>query len=107
MGLQEAYADIRAQGAELIAISVDGLEDAERMRALAGAEFAVLSDADAEVTRRYGVFDLLGDGVAAPATFILDSDLRIVASAIGTNIGERVPPEAIITVLRDLRGGEA
>lgn len=107
MELQSAYADIRAQGAELLAISVDDLAGAQRMQEHASAEFPVLSDADASVTQRYGVFDLLGDGVAAPATFILDGGLEIVAGAVGSSIGERVSAQAIINTLRELRGDAA
>lgn len=107
MELQGAYADIRAQGAELLAISVDDLSGAQRMREHASAEFPVLSDADAGVARRYQVFDLLGDGVAAPATFILDGGLRIVAGAVGDDIGARVPAQVIVNTLRELRGDAA
>ena len=107
MELQGAYADIRAHGAELLAISVDDIEGARRMREHASAEFPVLSDADASVTQRYGIFDLLGDGVAAPATFILDGGLRIVAGAVGSAIGDRVSAQAIINTLRELRGEAA
>ncbi|MCE2469961.1 MAG: redoxin domain-containing protein [Dehalococcoidia bacterium] len=107
MELQDAYADIRAQGAELVAISVDDIAGAQRMREHASAEFPVLSDADASVTRRYGVFDLLDDGVAAPATFVLDDSLRIVAGAVGNAIGDRVPAQVIINTLRELRSDQA
>ena len=107
MELQEFYPAIRDHGAELVAISVDDLDGARNMRDYAKADFPVLSDADASVTQRYGVYDLLGDGVAAPATFILDANLRIVAGAVGQEIGDRVPAQAILNTLRELRGEAA
>ena len=107
MGLQAAYADIRAEGAELVALSVDTVAEAERMAEHAQAEFPVLADPTMDTTSRYGLFNLLGDGVSAPATLIIDRDRRVVAANIGENIGDRVPPEAILRVLRELRGDGA
>ena len=107
MELQDAYPAIRAYNAQLLAISVDDRDGARRMQEHASAEFPVLSDADASVTQRYGVFDLLGDAVAAPATFILDANLRIVAGAVGNDIGDRVSAQAILIALRELRGEQA
>ena len=54
-----------------VAVSTDTRTDALRMTALAGASFPFLSDPDGATARSYGVFDLLGDGVATPATFIV------------------------------------
>ena len=44
------------------------------MTALAGASFPFLSDPDGATARSYGVFDLLGDGVATPGTFIVEQE---------------------------------
>ena len=53
----------------------------------------------------YGVFDLLGDGVAAPATLLVDSD-GIVAAQVGQSIGDRPSATAILDALRLYNGGE-
>ena len=76
------------------------------MAEIARAEFPGLADPTTEVTRRYGLFDLLDDGVSAPATLIIDSQRRVVAAHVGEDIGDRVPPEAIIQALLDIRGAE-
>lgn len=104
MELEAAYGDIVAEGAELIALSTDSLADAQAMVAHAGVTFPVLADADAAVTREYGIFDLLDDGVAAPATFIVDSDLQLVGTHVGQTIADRVPAATIIAFLRELNG---
>ena len=74
MELQAAYEDIRAQGAEVVAVSTDNTADARRMADYAQAAFPILADEGAAVTKNYGVYNLLDDGVAAPATFIIRSD---------------------------------
>ena len=100
MELQEAYPAIRGEGAELLAISVDALDRAIGMAQYAGAQFPVLADTDTSVTRRYGVFNLLGDGVSAPATFIVGSDGAIAWRHVGENIADR---PAAAELLRELR----
>lgn len=88
--------------AELIAISTDSVEDAKSMESLINASFPILSDATQEVSKSYGVFDVLGDGVAAPATFIVLKDGSVPMGHIGVNIGDRPSPEAIVNGLRSL-----
>ena len=100
MELQEAYSEIRAEGAELVAVSVDGIEDSRLMAEHAGAEFPVLSDAGQTVARAYGVFDLLGDGLSAPAVFILDGELGVLGGYVGQDINDRVTADSILEFLR-------
>lgn len=100
MELQGSYSDIRAEDAELLAISVDSMEDAERMVAHANAEFPVLSDADATVSRAYQVYDLLGDGLAAPSVFILDGSGALLGGYVGESASDRIRPADILQVLR-------
>ena len=104
MELQQSYEEIRAHGAQLLAISVDTLDDASRMAGQAGATFPVLADEDRVVTKTYGLFDLLSDGVAAPATLILDRDGNLAASYVGASISDRVPATAIIAFLEGKSG---
>ncbi len=82
-----------------MAISIDDVEDAVRMSSLAGAEYPVLADPSEEVTRRYGVFNLLGDGVAAPATFIIAKSGEILWGQVGRNISDRPSPGEILDQL--------
>ena len=83
----------------LAAISVDNIEDAKKMAEMVGAEFYVLSDVDAQTTRAYGVFDLHDDDVAAPATFIIDPNGRIVSMRVGRDIADRPTPEQTLAEL--------
>jgi len=80
----------------LAAISTDNVEDADKMAEMIGSRFYVLADADAQTARDYGVFDLHGDGVAAPATFIIDPDGGIAAVHIGRDITDRPTPDQIL-----------
>ncbi len=106
MELEAAYDDIRAHGAQLLAISVDSVDDARAMAEHADASFPVLSDAGHVVSTAYGLFDLLADGVSAPATLIVDHDGNLAASHVGTSVTDRVPAETIIAFLRELSGAD-
>ena len=59
--------------------------------------FGVLSDPDAYVTKKYGVFNLLGDGVATPAVFIIDSNKTLTWSYIGGDISDRADVKDILS----------
>ena len=80
----------------LAAISTDNVTDAMKMAEFVGAEFYVLSDTDAQVARDYGIFDLHGDGVSAPATFIINPDGSIAASHVGRDITDRPTADQIL-----------
>ncbi len=90
----------------MVALSVDDAENATAMRDEFGFEFPVLYDTDTSVTREWGLYDLLGDGVSAPATFIIRTDGSIESALIGTNIGERPTADSIIEVLASLAAME-
>ncbi len=104
MELEAAYDDIRAHGGQLLAISVDSVDDARARAEHARASFPVLSDADRFVSTAYGLFDLLADGVSAPATLIVDHDGILAASHVGTSVSDRVPAKTIVEFLRELSG---
>ncbi len=80
------------------------MEDALNMAMLAGAMFHVLADSDTQVAREYGVFDLLDDGVSAPATFIVGSDTTILWRHVGQNIADRPLSGEILEKVKELRG---
>ena len=91
----------------LVAISTDHVLDAKNMAEFVGADpvsgygtgFYILSDDDASVAREYRVFDLHADGVAAPATFILNQAGEVVAYHVGRDITERPTAEMILAQL--------
>ena len=90
-----------------MAISTDNVLDAVNMASFIGADpgsgygtgFHILADADTSVAQEYGVFDLHGDGVAAPATFILDQSGEIVAYHVGRDITDRPSTEGVLLQL--------
>ena len=53
---------------------MDKPTETRQMADKTGAHFPVLTDSDGTVARLYAVYDLLGDGLATPATFIIWSD---------------------------------
>lgn len=83
---------------------MDDAESATEMKNAYGLEFPVLYDTDTSVATEYGLYDLLGDGVSAPATFIIRTDGTIESALIGTTINERPTPDSILDVLASLAG---
>lgn len=75
------------------------------MQQRVGARYPVLADPDHAVAEEYGVFDRLGDGVAAPTTIIMTSE-RLVAMQVGEAIGDRPTTASILHTLRQLKAGE-
>lgn len=51
--------------------------------------YPVLADPDHEVAEAYGVYNLLGNGYAAPAVFIIDADGEILWSYVGQSRADR------------------
>ncbi len=80
---------------------MDGIVSAAQMAAYAGAQFPVLSDPDGKVVRDFGVYNLLGDGLAAPATFIVRTDMTIAWRHIGEDVSDRPTPDDILRRIRE------
>ncbi|GAG35065.1 unnamed protein product [marine sediment metagenome] len=72
---------------------------AKSMKERTGADFPLLADPDHAAADAYGVFDLLGDGVATPSAFIVDTDGTIVWSYVGQNAADRPGAETILSHL--------
>ena len=75
--------------AEVLAISVDNLEGVAPVVEQRGIPFPVLYDTSTQVPRTYGVYNLLGDGLAAPATFIVNTDGVITWKYVANEKGDR------------------
>ena len=90
-----------------MAISTDNVLDAVNMASFIGADpdsgygtgFHILADGDTSVAREYGVFDLHADGVAAPATFILNKEGEVVAYHVGRDVTDRPTTEGVLLQL--------
>ena len=96
MELRDSLLAIQAAGAEVVAVVVAPLDAVEGLCTSGGITFTVLSDADHEVSQLYGVYDLLGDELATPAVFIIDTDGTILWSQIGQRNRVPVPGATIL-----------
>ena len=85
----------------MLAISVDNLEEASEVVQMLGIPFPILYDPSTEAPQSYMVFNLLGDGLATPSTFILDKEGVITWKYVGRHIGDR---PSVSTILAQLSG---
>ncbi len=84
----------------LVGISIDDVEAARQMAAAVGADYPLLADPTHHVADAYGVFNLLGDGVATPSVFVVKPDRTIHWSHIGRSISDRPSTTDILTRIR-------
>ena len=85
----------------MLAISVDNLKEASEVVQMLGIPFPILYDPSTEAPQSYMVFNLLGDGLATPSTFILDKEGVITWKYVGRRIGDR---PSVSTILAQLSG---
>jgi peroxiredoxin len=100
--------EIRAAGAKLVAISVDGPGKSQAVRNELGLPFPILCDTLRLVVRQWGVYnDREKGGIAKPAVFILDPG-RIIRYASVDEVASRVPASEVTRLLgKGLRSSEA
>ncbi len=58
--------------------------------------YPMLGDPDHEVAEAFNVYDLLGNGLAAPSVFIIDTDGAIVWSYVGESSRDRPTTRTIL-----------
>ena len=97
--MEEHRQEFQNRNTGLIAISTDTQPDALRMSTLLDTTYPVLSDPDAKVVREFGLYNLLGDGISAPAVFIITPDASIQWQYIGQNAVDRPSLNRILTEL--------
>ena len=68
-----------------------------------GIPFPILYDPSTEAPQSYMVYNLLGDGLATPSTFVLDKEGVITWKYIARSIGDR---PSVSTILAQLSGLE-
>jgi peroxiredoxin len=99
--LQLEYQAFQEAGAEVVAVAVASEIAVEGWRQDADAAFPVLPDPTHRVAESYGVYDLFGDGIAAPAAFVIETDGHVAWGYIGLDPSDR--PD-LQTILKQLQG---
>jgi peroxiredoxin len=94
--LQQSYAQFKARGVEILALAYQDQERAQRMQKAALAEFPILADTDHRVADQYQVFNVLNDGVNAPAVFVVDRAGHIAWSYISKDANDRPDAQTIL-----------
>jgi len=97
--LQSHYQTFQDAGAEVVSLVVASIEVVEGWCQRARVDYPMLADSEHRVSEAYGVYNLLGDGLAAPAVFVVDTDGRIVWSHIGQHPSDRPGVQTILEQL--------
>jgi len=88
----------------VMAISTDNLAGAKSIADNVGVDFPILYDISKETVKDYGVFNLLGDGLATASTFVIDKEGKIRWKYVGHGISDRPPASVILNHLKTLEG---
>jgi peroxiredoxin len=99
--LQRNYEGFRNAGAEVVALAVAPLSSVDGARQTVHAAYPMLSDVDHRAAEAYGVYNLLGDRLAAPSVFIIDTDGHITWRRVGRNATDRPNVQQILDKLQE------
>lgn len=97
--MQDDYEEIKANGAELIAISSDTVAASKRTVDKESLKFPVLSDSEKKTIADYNVVDPNNKHIARPATFIINQNGIVEWTFLDERLGHRIPNEEIIAQL--------
>lgn len=86
----------KQKNAEVLALAVQDQASALAAAGTVQAAYQILADPDHRVADAYGVYNRLGDGLAAPAVFIINKSGQIAWSYIGQNVGDRPNNQTIL-----------
>jgi peroxiredoxin len=108
---QQRLSDFEARGISVVGISADVPEINQRQSQKLGYTYPLLSDAKAEVIRRY---DLLHPGagprgadIARPAEFLIDSSATIRWVNLTESIAVRARPDQVLKAFDEVNGSGA
>lgn len=99
--MQKNYSKIQAEGAELIAISSDNVEETRDTVDKHGLKYPVLADNDRETINAYNVVDRGNKRIARASSFVIDMDGEITWVSLD-EWDQRVPTAEILTELGKL-----
>lgn len=90
----QAFQDV---GAEVVALAVASAStvDANVRRGIE-PPYPLLGDPDHKAAEAFNVYNLLGNGLAAPSVFIIDTDGAIVWSYVGESSRDRPATSTIL-----------
>jgi len=95
--------EINAAGAEVIAVSVDTIEESARLASGLGLEFPLLSDVERKAITAWGLVHEGGKpgggAIARPAIFLVEPDGTISWRSVTENYRVRVRPEHVLEAL--------
>jgi peroxiredoxin len=94
--LRNIYQSVQEAGAEMIALAVAPLASVDGARNTTKATYPMLADPEHQVAEAYGVYNLLGDKLAAPSVFIIGADGRVVWNYVGENSSDRPNAQTIL-----------
>jgi peroxiredoxin len=96
---REHYAQIRATGADVTAISVDLPRKSEALRRELRLPFPILSDSERRVIREWDIYNPREKGgIAKPALFVINRDRTVRYSKVDT-VATRVPAAEVLRIL--------
>ena len=100
--MQEDYSKFQELNAEILAVSVEEPSIGQYVTDLLDIAFPILSDEDHDVVDQYAVYNLLGDSLATPSVFIVDTEGIIRWTYVGQSSSDRPSNEMILEQLRGL-----
>jgi len=81
----------------------DDKESKKLLREL-GLSYIILPDPTGNIVRKYGVYNLLGDGVAAPSVFVISRNQLVSWKYIGESVSDRPNNQTILSEIKMLTG---
>jgi thioredoxin-dependent peroxiredoxin len=101
LGLKRGYADISAHGAGIVAVSVDGPDEARNMAADLDLPYTVISDPGHRIIDMYGVLDS-ENGMAFITVFLIDKAGVVQYKRPITGTGDMLSAADIVTKLESM-----
>lgn len=98
------YDEIKATGGELLVVSVESQAQIKAGREEMKLSFPMLSDVSVTTSDDYGVYNLLGDRLAAPSVFIINRQQQIVWKHVGRDILDRPSAKKVLAELKKAAG---
>ncbi len=85
-------------------MSTDDLSKAQYVVEKVGIPFPILYDPSTEMVEDYGVYNLLNDGLAAPATFVIDKSGVIRWKYVSKSYYDRPPTDEVLSQVKMIDG---